>query len=105
MSSGSQIYLVGLDFRDGGRGRRGWAERERDSFLPNFGFDDLLSLSVVLHKEMQNPAKLCVKAPPSALAGNESQIKVSPHVFYVSDITRVSARFLSPFVPAAGRPD
>lgn len=88
---------MGLDFR--GVGGRGGAERER-IYLQNL--DDLLSLSVALHKEMQNPAKDRVKAPPSGLAANESQIKVSPRVFCVSE---VSACFLPPFVAVAGRPN
>lgn len=67
---------------------------QRDFLFPNLGFDDLLSLSVVLQKEMQNPAKYRVEAPPSALAADESQIKVPALAFYANDITRVPASFL-----------
>lgn len=68
---------------------------QRDFLFPNLGFDDLLSLSVVLQKEMQNPAKYRVEAPPSALAADESQIKVPALAFYANDITRVPALFLN----------
>lgn len=72
-----------------------WQRQYRGTFSSQTSALMISCRFVVLQKEMQNPAKYRVEAPPSALAADESQIKVPALAFYANDITRVPASFLN----------